>query len=86
MMKIRQKLIFDGFYHGGCALQLIFKLLQKLPGPAVNREFFPAYICFASCRITDKDAGLARARIIVRVPNILYYGYKLFFTKSLLIK
>ena len=46
MMKIRQKLIFDGFYHGGCALQLIFKLLQKLPGPAVDREFFPALYLF----------------------------------------
>ena len=47
---------------------------------------FLGYVFFAGYRIMDKEANMTLAWIIALVPNVLYYGYKLFFTKSLVIE
>ena len=64
----------------------ITKLLYSLLGFAVGWGVFLLYIYFAGYRIMDKDANLTLAWIIALCPNILVYGYKLFFTKAALIQ
>ena len=62
------------------------KLLYLLLGLAVSWGIFLAYIYFAGYRIMDKEANMTLAWIIALCPNILIYGYKLFFTKAILIE
>lgn len=62
------------------------KLLFFVLGMIVGWAVFLGYIYFAGYRIMDKEANMTLAWIIALVPNVLYYGYKLFFTKSLLIE
>jgi hypothetical protein len=62
------------------------RLLQKLFGAAVGWGIFLLYIYFAGYRIMDKDANLTLAWIIALCPNVIFYGYKLLFTKAALIE
>ena len=62
------------------------KLLFFILGMVVGWAFFLGFIYFAGYRIMDKEANMTLAWIIALTPNVLYYGYKLFFTKSLLIE
>ena len=62
------------------------KLLLFVLGMIVGWAVFLGYVYFAGYRIMDKEANMTLAWIIALVPNVLYYGYKLFFTKSLVIE
>ena len=62
------------------------KLLFFALGMIVGWAVFFGYIYFAGYRIMDKEANMTLAWIIALLPNVLFYGYKLFFTKSALIQ
>lgn len=62
------------------------KLLLFVLGMIAGWAVFLGYVYFAGYRIMDKEANMTLAWIIALVPNVLYYGYKLFFTKSLVIE
>ena len=68
--------------NAGKGKKLLFFALGMIAGWAV----FFGYVYFAGYRIMDKEANMTLAWIIALVPNVLYYGYKLFFTKSALIQ
>ena len=64
------------------AVRILFYLLSR----AVGWGAFLLYVYFAGYRIMDKNANLTLSWILALAPNILIYGYKLFFTKAAVIE
>lgn len=64
------------------ATKIIFYLLSR----AIGWGAFLLYIYFAGYQIMDKNANQTVSWIIALAPNVLIYGYKLFFTKAAVIE
>lgn len=62
--------------------KIVFYLLSR----AIGWGAFLLYIYFAGYRIMDKNANQTVSWIIALTPNVLIYGYKLFFTKAAVIE